>query len=225
MGVPTFNRFHDEPGSPFYQAVDMSPEETWAEIVRGVENALVEICERRAAGRISLEPTLIARWHEEIFESTFPQDAGRFRGKLPNGEWEHVSFGIHVGTAKTRRVADAKGSHPTRIHENIDRACQQYGVVLGDLLVGRTVMPLKDATFACARFYAKLCSIHPFIDGNLRTAFVALQAGLLNFDLPAIEFPIYEDHATCLDIALRIDQRQSYEPLAELIEHVLKSAN
>ena len=37
MGVPTFNRFHDEPDSPFYEAPGMSPEDTWDEIVRGME--------------------------------------------------------------------------------------------------------------------------------------------------------------------------------------------
>jgi len=220
VGVPTFNRFHDEPDSPFYQAAGLSPEDTWDEVVKGMETALAELRERSEAGRFTITPSMISGWHELIFASTFPEDAGRFRWKK-DGEWDHVSFGIRVGTARSETLRPMRGAHPNRIREVLQTGCDVFDRRVSELQA--STVTLREVTHIAARLYAKVCSAHPFVDGNLRAAFVTLQAGLLNLDLPAVEFPGHEEHTKCLDAALRVDSRKTFDPLAELIERAIKA--
>jgi hypothetical protein len=65
---------------------------------------------------------------------------------------------------------------------------------------------------------------HPFVDGNLRASWIAFQAALLSLELPIIQFPDLDAHDRAMDTALRVDANQSYVPLAELVENIVKSA-
>lgn len=220
----SFEAFRDEPGSPFYCAAGKTPEETWAEIVRCQTEALAEIVSATHDGPLPLEPLLIGGWHHRIFRTTFPRDAGRVRSKDPNGDWEEVYFGVKVGTSNTARVRTVKGAHPNRIFENLSRATVEFNDVTRAYLAGDVEVTLRTSTIACGRLYTKICLVHPFVDGNLRAAYSALQAGLRCLRLPMVEFPDPEEHDSALDTALRTDSRQSYGPLGSLIEGIIRSA-
>jgi fido (protein-threonine AMPylation protein) len=162
--------------------------------------------------------------HRLIFEETFPADAGRFRGLLANGAPEDVWFGITVGTLGTARIQPKKGAHPKRIVENLDRACLEFDNSAAEIRSGAGVPTVRTATTACAKLYAKITNIHPFVDGNLRAAYVGLQASLLALELPLVQFDDLDRHDEAIDRALRVDRDQSYVPLASLIEEIIKSS-
>lgn len=75
------------------------------------------------------------------------------------------------------------------------------------------------------RVSTQILTIHPFVDGNLRAGYSALQTGLRNLDLPLLEFHDVEAHTQALDVALRVDGRQLYEPLARLMENLIRAVN
>lgn len=152
--LASFERFSDEPGSPFYRAHGRTPEATWHEIVRCQVAVLATIVEQTEAGPLAVAPRLISEWHRGVFGTTFPEDAGRFRGQLTDGSWEHVTFGITVGTSLTSRVRPMRGSHPTRIYENLQRACNEFNGFTETLRRGDLVPTIRLATTECARLYA-----------------------------------------------------------------------
>ena len=222
--LPSFEGHRDDPESPFYCAAGLTPQETWDEITECLTRTLLEAAEQREAGRELPKLETVVGFHEAIFKSTFPDEAGRLRSKLPDGTWEHVEFGIDVGTALTRTVRPMRGTHPSRIEVRVNAACQEFVAVAEELISGSAAATLRTATDAAARLYAKLLTIHPFVDGNLRAAYATLQSGLLAVDLPLIEFPDLREHDDAIALALRVDSRQTYEPLSRLIEGVLKDA-
>lgn len=219
--LATFETFRDTPGSAFYAVEGLSPEETWVRIIAGQERALATAIDLTLA-RQTITPEWIANAHRLIFEETFPADAGRFRGFMPDGSPEDVWFGVSVGTAQTARVRPMKGAHPNRIVERLDRACLEFDQTSDELKRG--VATVRSSALACSRLYAKAAATHPFVDGNLRAAWIAFQAALLSLELPIIQFPDLDAHDMAMDTALRVDGNQSYFPLAELVEDIVKSA-
>jgi hypothetical protein len=62
----------------------------------------------------------------------------------------------------------------------------------------------------------KLLRVHPWIDGNLRVSYVALQAALISLDLPPVVFSNLEQHDDLIGRAFR-GQNEPYRPLARHI--------
>jgi fido (protein-threonine AMPylation protein) len=221
--LSSFEVFRDTSDSAFYESDGRSPQETWVEIISGMEGALAWGVELALARR-QVTPEWIGEVHRLIFEGTFPADAGRFRGMLPNGAPEEVWFGISVSGSQTARIQPKKGVHPKRIVENLDRACLEFDNSAAEIRSGMVDPAVRTATTACAKLYAKIVNIHPFVDGNLRAAYVSLQASLLALELPLVQFDDLDRHDEAIDRALRVDGDQSYVPLASLIEEIIKSS-
>lgn len=70
--------------------------------------------------------------------------------------------------------------------------------------------------YAAARLYVKLLRAHPWIDGNLRVSFIALQAALFSLGLPSFEFSDLEQHDDLIGWAFR-GRNEPYRPLAQHI--------
>ncbi len=221
--LSSFEVFRDTSDSAFYETDGRSPQETWVEIVSGMERALAWGVELALARR-QVTPEWIGEVHRLIFGGTFPADAGRFRGMLPNGTPEEGWFGITVAASQTARIQPKKGAHPKRIVENLDRACLEFDNSAAEIRSGLVDPAVRNATTACAKLYAKIVNIHPFVDGNLRAAYVSLQASLLALELPLVQFDDLDGHDEAIDRALRVDGDQSYVPLASLIEEIIKSS-
>ena len=217
----SFEEFSDHSDSPFYCAAGRTPTETWNEITGKMKVVLAETAAQRQQGLIEITLDSIRAWHGAIFQSTFPDDAGRLRWQVQPGAWEHVSFGIAVGTVLTRLIKLVPGTHPRNIQKRVSIACAEFNRERERLAEAET-RSVHDATFLAGRLYAKLLTIHPFVDGNLRAAYVALQAALLNQDLLMVEFHDRGAHNEAVTSALRTDSRQSYGPLADLIAEIIK---
>jgi fido (protein-threonine AMPylation protein) len=69
-----------------------------------------------------------------------------------------------------------------------------------------------------AMLYAAILKTHPFLDGNLRAAYVALIVGLASVELPVVDFQaVLDRHDECLGWAMREDSQRTIDPLARLI--------
>jgi fido (protein-threonine AMPylation protein) len=222
--LSSFYGFRDKEPSPFYCAAGLTPQETWDEILASLEELINRLVRVRESRRVEISVDAIADWHREIFKSTFPDDAGRFRYKDPAGQWEHVEFGVDVGTRRSRVVRWRSGRHPARIRHGLVTVIQQLDQATNDLEQMGSRRELLDATFIAGRLYARILSIHPFVDGNLRTAYVALSVTLLNLGLPMVEFADLAVHDERLGSALRVDGKQDYRPFSELIQEIIKKA-
>lgn len=218
----TFRTFEDHQESPFYRSGDLSPQETWAEIYDALRHCIAGVV--YSAQRLDLDfvPETLRAIHHEIFGSTFPADAGRFRDRDAHGEPEHVHFAIEVGTVTTSTTRTVQGAHPDRLGEQLERAFAEFRTRLARLEEAEAVS-LDEAAVVPASLYAKLLRIHPFVDGNLRAAYAMLMGALVRMGLPMVVMP-HGEHDEAVSRALRTDRHQSYVPLARLLVTAIREA-
>ena len=224
--LQAFSGFRDHPESPFFRAEGLTPEQTWDASVKAMARQLLQLEALAEAGPILMTSERLVGWHRAIFIALFPADAGRLRWRA-DGQWEHVFFGGHVGTRKSLRHKEYRGTVPQKLRPRIDAICEEFNAEAQAIreraskAVSTDELPaIQDATHACARLYAKILRAHPWVDGNLRAAFVALNAGLRTLDLPRIEFKDLALHDDLLGIAFR-GKNDPYRPLGDHIAEVI----
>jgi fido (protein-threonine AMPylation protein) len=209
-----FEGFRDSPEAPFYRAGAMSPEATWTEATRRLalilSSAAVEA--HRRPGVFSVER--VCAWHRGIFLTTFERDAGRVRA-----DNEPVEFGIPVRIGDELREVPVHGTlgRDAIMHE-LRLACEMFNASVVALRDCERAIEVAEGVEPAATLYSAILKIHPFVDGNLRAAYVALIVGLAAIGLPAIDFrPALDRHDECLGWAMRSDARQTIDPLVQLI--------
>ena len=227
MIEPTsFRQFRDHPESAFYCADGLTPEGTWAAVYDALRHTIAGVFMDKRSEAIAISTEALIGWHRNIFGAVFPDDAGRIRSRDAVGAWEHVGFGINVGTALTRRTRPVGGAHPARIVSQLSRAIEAARAQIEQIETGEDTNSLSEAALVIATVYAKALRIHPFIDGNLRASYVLMQACLLRLDLPGVVFDQSHDaHDEALGFALRVDSQQSYQPFAALVESLIRDAD
>ncbi len=214
--VGDFAGFSDSPESPFYCSVGLSAVETWDRSVDSMATLLLELPAVVRETGFQFTPGLLCHWHERIFGSLFPEEAGHLRWRK-DGDWEHVYFGGNVGTVRSRRAKEYRGTHPRKLRGRLGEICEEFNEARQGIVEAEPASAsINDAAYAVARFYAKLLRAHPWADGNLRVAFVALHAALLALDLPRVMFPDLELHDDLIGIAFRDDN----EPYLQLANHI-----
>lgn len=215
-----FVQFQDNPESPFYRTNGLSAVETWDRSVEAMADVLIELPQVTTKD-FRLTPKLLSDWHQQIFGELFPDDAGRLRWRK-EGEWEEVFFGGDVGTARSRRTKEYKGTHPKKLSDRLTEICDEFNEGREGLIEADPgSISLDGATYIAARLYCKILRIHPWVDGNLRVAFVTLHAALLSLDLPRVKFRDLEEHDDLIGIAFRGDN-EPYRPLARYIAEYIR---
>src|ERR1700722_562535 len=152
------------------------------------------------------------------FTTTFPQGAGRLRAR-----GEEAQYGIVTGTNEHPIPSHARATAGVRVPARLEKTCNDFNKTIGELEPQNTVR-LDDLLLAVVGLYAKALSIHPFLDGNGRTAFRLLQYALLRCGLACIALEDYTEHQWALGRALRTDGGHSYTPLMGLFAAKLTSA-
>lgn len=213
----TFGPFNDEPESPFYAAEGTTPQQTWEQIAERVALATTAAVAHGAARR-PISAVDVRGLHEIAFTSTFPKDAGRLR---VGGE--EVQYGIVIGTRERPVPSAARATAGVRVPARLQKACAEFNKAIEVIEAQETVL-LEEVVFVAVRLYTKVLSIHPFVDGNGRTAFTLLQYALVRCGLACVALDDYAEHQWALGAALRIDGRQSYIPLQALLVAKLKEA-
>jgi fido (protein-threonine AMPylation protein) len=212
--VRGFEGFQDTPGAPFYRSGAMSPQETWAEATKRLGRVLVSAMDdaRRRASPVTVER--ICGWHRAIFLTTFAAHAGRVRE-----DHEPVEFAIPLEIGGEMRDSPVRGAlGKSVIVERLHAACETFNGRIAALRNRDTALTASEGATPAAELYAAILETHPFIDGNLRAAYVALIVGLMSVGLPAIDFrAVLERHDECLGWAIRDDARRTIDPLVGLI--------
>lgn len=215
-----FVQFQDNPESPFYCADGISAVETWDKSVEAMADVLIEL-RQVTTEDFRLTPELLSDWHRQIFEELFPEDAGRLRWRK-DGEWEEVFFGGDIGTARSRRTKEYKGTHPKKLPDRVSEICDEFNEAREALIEAEPgSISLDDAAYVAARLYCKILRVHPWVDGNLRVAFVALHASLLSLSLPRVKFRDLQEHDDLIGIAFR-GNNEPYRPLATYIAEYIR---
>jgi hypothetical protein len=153
-----------------------------------------------------------------IFARHFPRDGGRFRR-------ERAFFGVVTDRGGMRQI---EGTAPDSLLRNLAEVCAEFN--RGTAQLDRRDTGIAEQTRVVAALYAGILRVHPFADGNHRTAFVALSAALWSLGLPAVEFADDKDmtdHDSAVAPAL-ISPGGDIEPFARLlaarIEHARNPA-
>jgi fido (protein-threonine AMPylation protein) len=210
-----FEGFRDSPSAPFYRAGARSPDETWNEAARRLEKMIQSATAAARHRPIEISVEHIRRWHRGIFLSTFPREAGHIRA-----DHEPAEFAIPIQIAGENVTTPMHGVLPhTQILARLSAACETFNaeqVTLQRRPAG--TLTAVDGATPPAELYAAILEIHPFLDGNLRAAYVALQVGLASLGLPTVRFGHTIDrHDECLGWAMRKDTQRTIAPLAQLI--------
>ena len=112
-----------------------------------------------------MDPERVRWWHGAIFARHFPHDGGHFRR-------ERAFFGVVTDRGGMRQI---EGAPPDALHQDLTEVCAAFNSGIAQL--DRQGVGIAEQTQAVAALYAGILRVHPFADGNHRTAFVALSAG------------------------------------------------
>jgi fido (protein-threonine AMPylation protein) len=213
----TFGPFNDVPDSPFYSAQELSPTQTWEQIAERVGLATIVAVVHGVAQR-SITVDAVRRLHEIIFVTTFPEHAGHLRKPREEGR-----YGVVLGTAEHPVVKSERATAGARVPRRLEEICREFNETAAAQEQPDTIA-LDELVLTAVRFYTKILSTHPFLDGNGRTAFTLLQYALVRNGLACVALEDFKAHQRALGAALRSDGRQSYVPLQALIADKLVKA-
>lgn len=167
------------------------------------------------------EPEDFTTWYRAIFGTTFPGQCGEFRR-------HEESYGYLVGTPETPQLKEGLGTGWKRVPRRLREICIEFNreATRMDPLNAKEGLTLTDATRAAARLYAKFLSVHPFEDGNGRTAFAVLSYALVRVEAVTVELTDYTELQWALGRALQPGGRRGgVEPLAELLAQKIRAAH
>jgi fido (protein-threonine AMPylation protein) len=156
----------------------------------------------------------ICGWHRAIFLTMFESHAGRVRE-----DHESVEFAVPVGIDGEMRDRPVRGTiGRSAILEDLSAACEAFNTSSAALRTRYGMVKAIEGATPSAELYAAILKTHPFLDGNLRAAYVALIVGLASIGLPAVDFrAVLDRHDECLGWAMREDAQRTIDPLARLI--------
>jgi fido (protein-threonine AMPylation protein) len=198
-----------ESDAPFHAVAHLGRERTWQVLCDRLAHVLVNVFEQRGS-RKTITPARLLFWHSAIFGRFFSHrgGAGRFRE-----DWERTTFGVYVECADgSLGETFVDGVSPDKIAPRLEAACAPFGEPPG------SITTVDEACVAAANLLAEVVLVHPFIDGNLRVATVAMEAALHYHGVPAVPLGFGDvDFARGLSYALRPDRAQSTTPLAEAL--------
>lgn len=214
----SFAGFEERAGSDYHQAPGLTPTETWARVAEelGRVSALTTLEGYRDQ---ALEVADIALIHLAIFAPVFGDKALGFRSLRKHG----VQFPVVVGTKEDPHRKVRRGTGGKQVKQNLGKALAAFERDV-EALEAADRPPLHDAATAAVRLYAKVIGIHPFFDGNGRTAWAVFSYALQRCGLVEIAIPPSEATRWALGQALRQDRRQSYEPLADVVVDAIKNS-
>jgi fido (protein-threonine AMPylation protein) len=166
----------------------------------------------------TLEVEDIELIHQGIFEPIFGAETLGFRSLRRH----EVTFPIVKGTLEDPHEDIRRGSGGKRVKQNLGSALGAFNRDVADLESHRNP-ELSDAAKVAVKLYAKVIGVHPFFDGNGRTAWAIASYALQRCGLVAIAVPPSNSTRWALGKAL-IQGSQSYEPLSSLVVDAIRQS-
>lgn len=214
----SFAGFEERPKSDYQCAPGLTPEETWARVAEELGRvAALTTLEGYRDQQMSIED--IELIHRGIFEPVFGDQTLGFR----SGPRDRVEFPIVKGKREAPSIRSRRGSGGKQVRPGLGRALALFEREVAFL--GAQKNPtLSEAALAAVKLYAKVIGIHPFFDGNGRTAWAVFSYALQRCSLVEIAVPPSDATRWALGRALRQDGSQSYEPLTDLVVDAIKNS-
>lgn len=214
----SFAGFAEKPGPDYHQAPGLSAEETWTRVAE--ELARVSALATLEGFRDQTwEVADIALIHQGIFEPAFGEKTLGFRSLRKHG----VQFPIVTGTREEPHPGVRRGTGGKQVKQNLGKALAVFERDV-EALKSADRPSLNDAAKAAVRLYAKVIGIHPFFDGNGRTAWAVFSYALQRCSLIEIAVPPSDETRWALGRALRQDGSQSYDPLTNVVVDAIRSS-
>ncbi|MFA6082076.1 MAG: Fic family protein [Patescibacteria group bacterium] len=166
----------------------------------------------RSDKKINLET--VNAIHKEIWKNIWPEIAGQFRT-----EEVKISGSKHLPPHPTKIPGLMKQADAELISKinNIGPECK--GLIIGfDEISNELVECIDKVVTVAAWIHHKITFIHPFFEGNGRTARLAANLILERYGLVGISVKIEKENKNAYRKALaQIDNNSDYEPLKKLI--------
>jgi fido (protein-threonine AMPylation protein) len=214
----SFAGFEERPGSDYQCAPGLTPEETWVKVAEDLGRvaalATIEGYRDRVLAVADIE--LI---HQAIFEPAFGDKALSFRARSS----DRVEFPIVIGKREAPVLRSRHGTGGRKVRERLDKALASFEREL-DALGAKERPALREAALTAVKLYARVIGIHPFFDGNGRTAWAIVSYALQRCSLVEIAIPPSDATRWALGRALRADGSQSYEPLTDLVVDAIRNS-
>lgn len=214
----SFAGFEERPDSEYHRAPGLPAEETWIRIAEELGRVAALTTLEGYRDR-QLEVADIELIHRGIFEPVFGARTLKFRSKRGH----QVIFPIMKGTAAAPHLGTRRGSGGKQVRQSLGKALAVFERDVADL-AAQERPPVRDAVRAAVKLYAKVIGIHPFFDGNGRTAWAVASYALQRCGLMEIVVPPSEASRWALGQALRQDGSQSYKPLTNLAVDAIKQS-
>ena len=128
-----------------------------------------------------------------------------------------------MGKLEAPKLRTRRGSGGKQVRPNLGKALALFEREVAALSAKESPM-LSEAALIAVRLYAKVIGIHPFFDGNGRTAWAVFSYALQRCGLVAIAVPPSDETRWALGRALRQDGSQSYDPLTDVVVNAIKNS-
>lgn len=176
----------------------------------GNSRRLIEEVRSRPKQEIALSPDGLRGWHRGVFRRPYPE-IGRFRtGRDPVVGFATPVFDEAADRLVLRPVAV---SPPSEIPGRLTQAFGRFHEAAAS-----APPSAEGAARLVAELQTSVITIHPFVDGNSRTTNVLTQAALHFLGQPEFDWgPKDWRLAVARSYAVRPDEHQTLEPLAQLI--------
>jgi fido (protein-threonine AMPylation protein) len=214
----SFAGFEEKPGADYHRAPELTAEETWSRVAEELArvSALATLEGYRDGTFQVADIELI---HRGIFEPVFGERTLSFRSLRTHG----VEFPIVTGARTEPHLGVRRGTGGKQVRQNLGKALKAFERDLKTLKEADRP-PLHEGARAAIRLYAKVIGIHPFFDGNGRTAWAVLSYALQRCGLIEIAVPPSDETRWALGRALRQDGSQSYEPLTDIVVNAIRNS-
>jgi fido (protein-threonine AMPylation protein) len=219
----TFSKTRDRDGSAYFCADNLTPEETSRRLVEEIMR-VAAIIGTEAADERSLRANDLELIHRGVFEPVFGEKTLDFR------ELDHpgVTYPVWVmGARGEPQMRVQSGSAPKQIRRAIGRAFSRLERDVADLtLRGQRSdeIPLRDAVLPAVRIYAQIVAVHPWEDGNGRTAWLVLTHTLIRCGVLAVATDPSRETRVALGRAITKTGRHDLQPLAELLVETIRAS-
>lgn len=158
--------------------------------------------------------------HRSIFSPAFGEQTLDFR----RNRADIVEYPYYLETHGTVVVKTTTGNAPKQVVRQLRDASRAFERAV-TALEKNPNPELADAVRPCLAMYAKIIRIHPYMDGNGRTARAVFSYTLGRVGLPDIHVKITDQTRLALGHAIRPKKTPNLEPLVAIVVDVLKRSN
>jgi fido (protein-threonine AMPylation protein) len=217
----TFAGFKERAGSEYHRAPGLTPEQTWTRVAEEL-GRVAALAALEGYRDKPLEVADIELIHRAIFGPVF----GEKTLSLRHARQDEVTYPIVLGDPEHPRHSSRRGSGGKQVRQNLGKTLKVFEREVADLVSTRRQRPtVEEAALPATKLYSKTIGIHPFFDGNGRTAWAVLSYALQRCGLVEVAIAPTASTRWALGRALRRDGSQSYQPLAGLVAETIKSSS